>query len=162
MSSGPTPPPPSPSVLSPAAPVQPGARPRRRLVWIVVAAFLGVLLLVVLFIGAIAAAVLGSMRSSEPYRFAMQTATHDPRVLSRLGSPVKAGLWVNGTINIRNDSGDADLSIPVQGPLHKGTIHIVAKKSEGEWTYQRLTLKVESGSERLDLLVPASAAPREE
>jgi hypothetical protein len=127
----------------------------------VIAVVAGVLLLAVLFIGVIVGAVFGAMRSSDPYRFAMQTASHDPRVLSKLGSPVKAGWLITGNINIRNDSGDADLSIPVQGPIHNGTIHVVARKSEGEWTYQQLTLKVEDVPERLNLLEPASDAPKE-
>jgi hypothetical protein len=130
-------------------------------VWIVVAAVSVGLLLVVLFVGAIVAAVFGGMKSSEPYRFAMQTATHDPRVLSKLGSPVKAARLIEGSINLRNDSGEADLSIPVHGPTQAGLIHVVAKKSGGAWSYQQLTLTVWDGSERLDLLEPAGATPKE-
>lgn len=131
------------------------------MVWIVVAAFLGVLMLVVLFIGAIATAVFAGMRASDPYRFALHAATSDARVLSRLGSPVKPGWLITGSINVRNDSGDADLSIPLQGTVHRGAIHVVASKSEGQWTYQKLTLKVEDGLQSLDLLEPAGATPQE-
>ena len=125
------------------------------------AAVLGALLLIVLFIGAIVAAVFGSLRSSDPYRFAVQTTAHDPRVLSKLGSPLKPGWLVSGNISVQNDSGQAELSIPVEGAIHKGTIHVVGKKSEGQWTYQRLALKVEDGKERIDLLAPASATREE-
>lgn len=131
------------------------------MVWIVVATVSGVLLLVVLFVGAIVAAVFGGMKSSDPYRYAMQTAARDPRVAARLGSPVHAGWLISGNISLNNDSGKADLSIPVEGPFHKGAIHVVARKSEGEWIYQQLTLKVEDGSARVDLLEPPSAAPKD-
>jgi hypothetical protein len=120
-----------------------------------------VLLLIALFVGAIVAAVFGAMKSSDPYRFAMQTASHDRRVTAKLGSPVHAAWLISGNISVNNDSGRADLSIPVQGPIHKGSIHVVATKSEGEWTYQQLTLKAEDSSERVDLLKPPSAEPKE-
>ena len=119
---------------------------------IAIAAVLGGLLLIVLFVGLFVVAVFGSMRSSDPYRFAVETAMHDPRVLSRLGSPVKPGWLISGSISVQNDSGQADLSIPVQGSAHKGTIHVVGKKSEGVWAYQRLVLAGEDGREQLDLL----------
>ena len=160
MSAGSVPPPPPPSVPSPPPPGS-GSGPKKQVVWIVVAAVLGVLLLVVLFVGAIVAAVFGGLKSNDPYRFAMQTASHDPRVAARLGSPVHAGWLISGNISVNNDSGKADLSIPLQGPIHNGAIHVVARKSEGEWTYQQLTLKVEDGSAPVDLLQPPSAAPKE-
>ena len=158
MDPGFTPPPP---VLSPSTPPPHDPRTEKKVVWIVVAAVLAVLLLVVLFVGAVFAAILGGIRSSDPYRFAMQTATHDPGVLSRLGSPVQAGWLVGGNINVQSNSGAADLTIPVQGSVRQGTLHVVARKSEGEWTYQRLTLRVNDSPERLDLLAPAGAVPKE-
>ena len=130
MSSSSAPPP--PSVLSPPPP--PGARSKKtnkKLVWTIVAVVVVVLLLAVLFVGAVGAAIFAGMRSSDPYRFAMQTAARDPRVVARLGSPVQAGWLVGGNIDLRNDSGDADLSIPVSGPIHKGTIHVVGTKTGG-------------------------------
>ena len=131
------------------------------MVWLIVAAVLGVVLLIVLFVSAIVAVVFGAMKSSDPYRFAMQTAAQDSRVAAKLGSPVHAGWLISGNISVNNDSGKADLSIPVQGSIHKGAIHVVARKSAGEWTYQQLTLKAEDSSERVDLLKPPSAEPKE-
>ena len=159
MDSGSIPPP--PSVLSPAPLAPPGSRAKKQVVWIIVTAVLGVLLLIVLFVSGIVAVVFGAMKSSDPYRFAMQTASHDRRVNATLGSPVHAGWLISGNISVNNDSGKADLSIPVRGPIHKGAIHVVATKSQGEWTYQQLTLKVEDSSERVDLLEPPSAVPKE-
>lgn len=158
MSSSSAPPP--PSVLSPPPPPS-GAKRNKKLVWIIVAVVLAVLLLAVLVVGAVGAAIFAGMRSSDPYHFAMQTAAHDPRVVARLGSPVQAGWLVGGNINLRNDSGDADLSIPVSGPVHKGTIHVVGTKTAGEWTYQKLTLTVEDGPQGLNLLKPPGALPEE-
>src|SRR5262249_45616831 len=153
------PPPPSPPPDYPPAVASPG--PRKKVVWIVLAAVLGGVLLFALFIGAIFAVVFGSIRSSEPFRYAGDVASHDPRALAMPVGPVKPGLLVSGNISVQNDSGHAALSIPVQGSTHKGTIHVVAKKSEGEWTYDSLVLEVEDGPERLDLLHPSPGTTEE-
>jgi hypothetical protein len=153
MGSGYVPPPPplgQPSAYSPAT-AQPGSR--KKIVWIIAATVLGALLVIVLFIGAIVGAIYGSLRSSEPYRHAVQVATRDPRAVSALGPQVKPGWMINGSINVRNDSGDADMSIPVQGTRHNGTIHVVAEKAKGVWTYQTLALSIGDGEE-INLLQP--------
>jgi hypothetical protein len=133
-----------------------------KLKWIIVSVVLGILLLVGLFVAAIIGIVFGSMRSSEPYQHAMQVASHDPRVLARLGEPIRPGWLFGGSINVAGESGNADLSIPIEGSRGKGTIYVVAKKSEGEWTYQNLALRIEGSTERIDLLRPPGASPREE
>jgi len=145
-------PPPPPGQLPAYPPAVPRPASGKKIVWIVLAAVIGGLLLLVLFIGAIFLVVFGSIRSSEPYRHAVHVASHDPRALSTLGGPVKPGWLLSGNISVQNDSGQADLSIPVQGSAHKGTIHVVAKKSEGEWTYDKLMLEVDDSPERVDLL----------
>lgn len=143
------------------------ALPRRRssskkVIWIVVSIVLGILLLVCLFVGAIIVAVFSSIKNSEPSKHAVAVATQDPRVQAALGSPITPGWIAGGSINVAGSSGNADLNIPIQGPLHKGTIYVAAKKSEGEWTYQKLAVRVEDSEERIDLLrPPAGLVPRE-
>jgi len=161
MNSGSVPPPPA----SPSHSSGPPAPPRwskKKIIWIVVSIALGLLLLVCLFAGAIVVAVFSSIKNSEPSKHALAVATQDPRVQAALGSPVKPGWIAGGSINVAGDSGDADLNIPLQGPLHKGTLYVVAKKSEGEWNYQKLTVRVEGSEERINLLrPPAGLLPRE-
>jgi len=118
-------------------------------------------MLIVLFIGVIVLVVFGTIRSSEPYRHAVRVASHDSRALSTLGGPVMLGWKMIGNISVQNDSGQADLSIPVQGSADKGTIHVVAKKSEGEWTYDKLMLEVDDSPERVDLLQPSRRSNEE-
>jgi hypothetical protein len=124
------------------------------LVWIVVSSVLGLLLLFCLFIGVIVLAVFSSFKSSTPYQHAVSVATQDQRVQAALGSAVQPGWFAGGSIHIAGGSGEANLDIPVQGALHKGTLYVEAKKSEGEWTYQKLALRVDDSGERIDLLRP--------
>src|SRR5262245_39035723 len=124
------PPPPPPSAPAPGqvyGPQPVAGKSGSKLKWIILSVVLGILLLVALFVAAIFAIVFGSVRSSEPYQHAMQVASQDPRVLARLGAPVKPGWLFGGSINVAGDSGNADLSIPVEGSRGKGTIYVVAK-----------------------------------
>lgn len=153
------PPPASVGVTSPPGyptePVQRGSS--RKVVWIVVTVVLSLVVLVLLFVGAIAFVVFGALRSSEPYQHAVQVAAHDPRVLEKLGAPVRPGWLTAGSINVAGDSGSADLTITLEGAAHKGKLYVVARKSEGEWTYQTLALRPVDDTERIDLLSSAGA-----
>jgi Cytochrome oxidase complex assembly protein 1 len=156
------PPPPAPSAQPPAPrpPDSPLSHPvKSKLKWIIISVVLGILVLVVLFAGAIVSLVFGAMKSSEPYQHAVQIATHDPRVLARLGAPVRPGWLTGGSINVAGDSGQADLTIPLQGATDKGKLYVVARKSEGEWSYVLLAVRVEGSAERIDLLRPSQPAP---
>jgi hypothetical protein len=158
------PPPPSPGSPVPSSAYAPApAQPRssKKVVWIVVAGVAAVMLLVLLFVGAIVFAVFGSMKSSAPYQHAVDVATHDPRVLFALGTPVKPGWLPSGSINVAGDSGRAVLTIPLEGSAHKGKLHVVASKAEGEWSYQTLAASVENDTGRIDLLLPDHALPEE-
>src|SRR5215472_12143913 len=82
-------PPPPPSQLPAYPPAVARPASRKKIVWIVLAAVTGGLLLLGLFIGVIVLVVFGTIRSSEPYRHAVRVASHDSRALSTLGGPVK-------------------------------------------------------------------------
>ena len=71
--------------------------------------------------------------------------------MAALGTPIEEGWYLLGNTNVNGRSGDADLSIPVSGPKGKGTIYAVATKSGGEWSYSKLTVKIDSTGEMIDL-----------
>jgi hypothetical protein len=105
----------------------------------------------VAFVVVIAIVVIGSMRSSTPYKEAVARAQHDARVTQVLGTPIEPGLWTGGNINIQNESGNADINIPISGPRGKASIHVVATKEGGRWSYSRMVVTPEQG-EVIDLL----------
>jgi hypothetical protein len=117
------------------------------------------ILLLVLFAGAIASMVFGMMKSSEPYHHAVEVASHDPRVVRELGTPIETGWLVSGSFNVSGPSGEANLGIPLKGPLHNATVYVVAKKSEDVWTYQRLRVRVEGETVAINLLNVNPLAP---
>lgn len=113
----------------------------------------------VLFVGAIYFGVVTMMRSSEPYQIAVASAKDDPRVIQRIGTPITEGWLPTGSINYKNSSGDADIAIPISGPLGSATIYVVASKSDGEWSFTTLDCKFKGSGERLPLASPALIAP---
>ena len=52
----------------------------------------------------------------------------------------------------REAPADADLSIPLNGKLRHGTVYVVAKKTDGVWSYDKLEMLVEGRDIRIELL----------
>lgn len=89
--------------------------------------------------------VFGALRNSTPYEAAVARAQFDPRVIALLGKPVEAKLIVSGTIHAVNDSGTANLDIPLEGPKGKAKLHVAGTKEKGVWTYSEMTVTPENG-----------------
>ena len=68
-----------------------------------------------------------------------------------LGKPIEVGSNVFGTINASNGRGDAELEIPVSGPLNSGDLLAEGVLAGGQWQLTYLELVLEDGR-RLDLL----------
>ena len=108
-----------------------------------------------LFVGGIELFVtllFGTMKTSGAYKDALTKARADSAVVQALGSPIKEGFFVSGSVNVSGSSGDADLSIPISGPNGKATVYVKATKSMGEWQFQELAVQVKQTGERIDLL----------
>lgn len=129
--------------------------------WFLPTVILGPLLLLALLIGVIFSAVFGMMKSSEPYQHAVAMASQDARVKAQLGAAVTPGWYATGNINLSNDSGDAEIAIPMKGTLRHGTVYVTAKKADGVWSYQRLEVEIEGAPDRINLL-PAPPQPEED
>jgi hypothetical protein len=111
-----------------------------------------------LFFTALFGIVVVSMRSSDVYREAVTRASANGAVLAELGAPIEAGLFVSGSIRTSGSSGSADMAIPLSGSRKEGTLHAVATKSAGHWTFSRLEVEVDGNPTPIPLL-GAPAAP---
>lgn len=129
--------------------------------WVVPVGFVLLLLLAITFVGGILLIVETSFQHSGCYIQALARARADGNVVQRMGQPLVPGWLALGSINISGPSGNADISIPVSGPKGKGTIYVVAKKSAGEWNFEKLQVEVEGETLRIDLLKTESLAPSE-
>ena len=126
---------------------------RRHLAFIIPAGCLVMLLIVALVVLAGLWLGFGKPKEMPPYRDALALARANAEVTDALGSPIKPG-----TIGLRfnrqwnNASGSATMSIPLKVPKGKGTLYVIAMKSAGVWTFQRLEVRIEGRSEPIDLL----------
>jgi hypothetical protein len=91
-------------------------------------------------------------KSSGVYAAMLAIVSHDPEVLAELGSPVEPGWFISHSTQISNAGGPAVISIPVSGPWRAGTVHAVAARAGGEWTFSTLSVTVEGNSTPIDLL----------
>jgi cytochrome oxidase complex assembly protein 1 len=112
-----------------------------------------VVLLIGVCVAVLALFVFGTVKRSHPYRAAVERAENDPRVKAVLGEPIETGWWVSGSVHVDNGNGNAELTIPLSGPKASGKLHAIATIENGDWKFERLSMKPESG-DRIDLLSP--------
>lgn len=102
--------------------------------------WIGTIGIVVAAIGSVPFAI----RSSEPYRIAMEQVAADQTVAAAIGSDVGSGFWTMGSINVQaGGTGEANLSIPVHGDKGAGTAVVRAVRNGGQWTIRLLVVKVD-------------------
>lgn len=120
-----------------------------------------VAVLIALSLGAAVAFVFGLLavlRSSDAYQGALTRARASNEVIAALGSPVEDRLWFTGNIQRTNESGRADLAIPLRGPKGDAVLHVAATRDEAGWHYRRLLVHVAATGANIDL---SEAAPIE-
>jgi hypothetical protein len=94
----------------------------------------------------IVGAVFGVLKSSDPYKMALERVQNDPGVIRQLGEPIEeAGWFPMGEVNIRNDQGDARLDFEVAGPQGKAHVHTEARRVASRWGLTRLEVTPEGG-----------------
>ena len=134
-------------------PVAQGRRPWWHRRW-KLAVTLGVvvsLLLLSGFVAAVCSLTFGIMKKSGAYQQAVATARADSHVIETLGTPIEEGYFVMGQIELTNDGGYANLSIPIFGPNGSATIYAEAAKSGGQWSFHTLEVMVEDTGEWIHL-----------
>jgi hypothetical protein len=119
----------------------------------------------VVFIGAICvfiALLMALMKTSAAYTGALARARSSPAVVQALGTPLTEGYFIMGNIHLVNSSGYANLTIPVAGPKDAATLYAEATKTQGEWHFDVLVLRIDRTGQRIDLSdrkVPPGTTP---
>ncbi|HOA52690.1 MAG: cytochrome c oxidase assembly factor Coa1 family protein [Thermogutta sp.] len=125
--------------------VPPERSQRRGCLWILV--FVGVLVIigcVALCLGVFA--VVLSM-GKEPYQMAVRLVTQDAQVVEKLGKPIEVASWFpQGSIHVRGDQGDANLTFQIRGPQGKATVNVVARRIKGKWGLTSLDVTYPDGT----------------
>lgn len=120
------------------------ARQRRGCLWFFI--FAAILLLVALIALWLIIMALAAKKGGEPYRIALTAVQDDAQVKQRLGEPIRSASWLpQGSINVSDDRGDANLTFRVQGPKGKATVNALARRIGGQWGLTSLTVTYPDG-----------------
>lgn len=136
-----------------AAPSQRGRLSRHRVLIIVGVLSAVVVAMCVCFV----MFIFGTLRNCELTRQAVGRVAGNATVQGELGAPLRTGWLVSGSLVLNANGGKADLNIPVAGPRGRGTIHAVADKLDGRWSFHTLQIGWRNGTRRLDLLEGAGS-----
>jgi len=134
---------------------QPGSWFNRNWKWVVSVACVLMLAIIGGFIFAVFKLAFHLMHLSGSYQQAMARARQDPALIGALGTPIEDGFMMIGKISENDETGSADLTIPLSGPKGSAMLHLRASKSAGVWTYSDLQVKIDSTNQRIDLLKSA-------
>ena len=124
--------------------------------WFVPVGCLSMVLMAVAVVAAGIYFVFGAIKSSDVYQQALAKTRSNPAVVRELGEPIEAGWRISGSINVSNDSGNADVRIPVSGPKKSGAVYATAIKKQGKWDFSTLEVEIEGDTKRINLLTPST------
>jgi hypothetical protein len=95
------------------------------------------------------------IKSTDPYKTAVASATNSPEVQSKLGTPIAPGWIPMGSVNSQgvgeNATETADITVPLKGPKASGSVHYAAKKNAGKGEVSDFTVSVEGSGEKINL-----------
>lgn len=82
-------------------------------------------------------------RAKEPVRLAADLAEGSAGVRQAIGVPLKTGRWIRGNLTTKRGEGNADITIPVHGPLGQGILQEWAQEDAGKWRLCSLLFRSE-------------------
>lgn len=103
-------------------------------------------------VGAIFLGITGIFRGSDIAAESLALAEQNEEVTAVLGRPLEYGWWVSGSLNYTDNSGDADMTMPISGPRGSGRMIIRATREEGVWDYRLLVVIIDDTGQEIDLL----------
>ncbi|WP_431166910.1 cytochrome c oxidase assembly factor Coa1 family protein [Tenacibaculum halocynthiae] len=128
----------------------------RNWLWFIpVSGCLGIILLFIVGIGAAFFGVSNLLNNVVPIEYGIEKATENKKVINLLGEPIEKTGIPNGNISLTNDDGTVDFSVPIKGSKEEGFLIIKGIKTNGEWTYEELYVRIKSTQEKINLLEKA-------
>ncbi len=96
------------------------------------------------------------MKSSKPFKMAMQEIKNNAEVEKNIGNDVSAGMFINGQLSYYNNDGLACLMIPISGSITDGFAYLNAEKKQGLWQIIELSVTAENTPNPIILTAPPS------
>lgn len=93
------------------------------------------------------------IKGSDAYQLTMEQLQSNPIVAEQLGDNIVAGWFVAGSISYSGGgTGEASLSIPVEGDLGSARAFSYSTLENGNWTVRQLNLTLDKGGSAIDVL----------
>ena len=138
-------------------PVAPQSWWSRNWKWVVPVGCLVPMLCCFSFVGATYFGVTKVIEGSPAFTEAFARASDNPDVQATLGTPLSPGFGLSGEVKENGNGGNANFSVPLEGPKGKGTLHVEAKRINGRWNFSRID--VDAGGKSIDVLQGAADVP---
>jgi hypothetical protein len=95
----------------------------------------------------------GAMTGSEAYKMALDKAGKHAVVIEKIGTDLELNSLIpKGNVSMQNDSGSANLQIPVKGSKGTGVISVNATMTGGKWNIDSLTVVVDGTGESIVII----------
>ena len=75
----------------------------------------------------------------------------NPEVQQKLGTDVKTNGIFSGNISVSNNTGEANISVPIKGTKGSGTAIIVGEKEFDKWNYEKIAVQVDETGEVIEI-----------
>ena len=122
----------------------------------------GCLIIIILFVGGVFTVFTSAFTNSTPYQEALERVNNNEQIVELLGTPIEKDGMMQGSINFSNGDGNANFSIPIEGPKGEGRLYIVGEKRYDEWTYSEMEVRIDQNNEVINLLNEGLDKPEEE
>ncbi len=113
---------------------------------------LTIIVLFFVFLGSLIFGVSELMTESDPYKEALLKVRQDEYVLEILGEPIETNGIMQGELSFKNNTGKADISIPIKGPDGKAKVYVIGTKQNEQWVYSEMYVIISETDEQIDLL----------
>jgi hypothetical protein len=97
------------------------------------------------------------IRAQAPVRLAASKARGSAQVTQLIGQPLNTARFVRGHLVSKNSNGNADLTIPIHGPLEHGTLVKWAQEDQGNWHICSLVFQASDASTTTQQTLPHAA-----
>ncbi|WP_062056914.1 cytochrome c oxidase assembly factor Coa1 family protein [Aquimarina longa] len=115
----------------------------------------GCLTIIILFFIFLGSAIFGISKmitASSPHQDALIKVNEDDYIIDILGEPIETDGIVNGKLLYENNTGSADISIPIKGPKGEAQLYVVGTKQNELWTYTEMYVIINETDEQIDVL----------
>ncbi|WP_314242519.1 cytochrome c oxidase assembly factor Coa1 family protein [Empedobacter tilapiae] len=84
-------------------------------------------------------------------KHAINIINQNPEVQQKLGTKIIKDGMFRGNISIANDTGEANISVPIRGTKGSGIAIIVGEKEFDKWNYEKIIVQIDETGELIQI-----------